>query len=48
MKKWPLCSETPGQKNVVLTALGSKPNIYFLSLHIMFGLIKISVKVMDK
>jgi hypothetical protein len=47
-KKWPLCSEvTPGQKNVAHPALMDNSNTY-LPHHIKLGLIKISVKAMDK
>jgi len=42
-------SETPpGQKNAVHSASGDKLNIYLPPLLIKLGLIKISVKAMDK
>jgi hypothetical protein len=48
-RKWPLRSETTlGQKNVAHCAVGSKATIYLPTLHIKLGLIKISVKEMDK
>jgi len=48
-KKWPLLSETTtGQRNVAHPALGAKSKIYLSPLHIMLGLIKVSVKATDK
>ena len=49
LKKWPFRLETTlGQKNVAHSALEDKSIIYLSPVHIKIGLIKISVKAMDK
>jgi hypothetical protein len=48
IKKWPLHSETPGQKNVALPASRGKSKINLSPLHIKLGFIEISVKAMEK
>jgi hypothetical protein len=49
IQKSPLRSETtPGQKDVVHSVSGDKSKIYLPPLHIKLGLIKTSVKAMDK
>jgi len=47
--KWSPPSETTaGQKNVVHPALGDKAKICLSPLHVQVGLIKVSVKPVDK
>jgi len=47
--KWPLRSETiADHKNASHPALGDKSKIYLQPLHIKFGLLKMSVRAMDR
>jgi hypothetical protein len=49
LTKWlPRSETTAGQKNVAHPALGEKAKICLSPLHVQLGLIKVSVKPVDK